>query len=98
MTRPLQIYLEDADFERLDKWASERGCSKSQAMRIALRALTRTPEEDPLLSASGMIDGLPHDLSEYVDRYLQETFINNEVCSTHYPVSRSGILRAFSRR
>jgi hypothetical protein len=75
MTKPLQIYLEDADFERLDKWASERGCSKSQAVRIALRALTRIPEEDPLLSASGMIDELPQDLSENFDRYLQETFV-----------------------
>ena len=75
MTKPLQIYLEDADFERLDKWASERGWSKSQVVRIALRALTRVPEEDPLLSASGMIDALPEDLSEHFDRYLQETFI-----------------------
>jgi hypothetical protein len=75
MTKPLQIYLEDADFERLDRWARERGCTKSQAVRIALRALTKTPEEDPLLSASGMIDGLPQDLSEHVDRYLQESFI-----------------------
>jgi hypothetical protein len=75
MTKPLQIYLDDADFERLDKWAGERGWSKSQAVRFALRALTRVPEEDPILSASGMIDGLPEDLSEHFDRYLQETFI-----------------------
>jgi hypothetical protein len=75
MTKPLQIYLEDAEFERLDKWASERGWSKSQVVRIALRALTRAPEEDPILSASGMIDALPQDLSEHFDQYLQETFI-----------------------
>lgn len=75
MTKPLQIYLEDADFERLEKWASERGWSKSHVVRIALRALTRIPDRDPLLSASGMIDGLPEDLSEHFDRYLQETFI-----------------------
>jgi hypothetical protein len=75
MTKPLQIYLEDADFERLDKWASERGWSKSQVVRIALRALTRIPDEDPLLAASGMIDALPDDLSERFDHYLQETFI-----------------------
>ena len=75
MAKPLQIYLEDADFKRLDKWASERGWSKSQAVRIALRALTRIPEEDPILSASGMIDELPQDLSEHFDHYLQETFI-----------------------
>ncbi|MBN1569966.1 MAG: ribbon-helix-helix protein, CopG family [Acidobacteria bacterium] len=75
MTRPLQIYLEDEDFDRLEKWAGERGWSKSQAVRLALRALTRIREEDPLLSASGMIDALPEDLSEDFDRYLQETFI-----------------------
>ena len=75
MTKPLQIYLEDADLERLDQWASEHGWSKSQVVRFALRALTRIPEDDPLLSASGMIDGLPEDLSEHFDLYLQETFI-----------------------
>jgi hypothetical protein len=75
MTKPIQIYLEDADFRQLDKWASERGWSKSQAVRMAIRALTRIPEEDPLLSASGMIDALPEDLSEHFDRYLQETYI-----------------------
>jgi hypothetical protein len=75
MTKPLQIYLEDADFKRLDKWARERGWSKSQVVRIALRALTHIPEEDPLLSASGMIDALPENLSERFDRYLEETYI-----------------------
>jgi hypothetical protein len=75
MTKPLQIYLEDEDFARLDKWASERGWSKSQAVRIALRALTRVSDEDPLLSASGMIDGLPKDLSQHLDIYLEETFV-----------------------
>ena len=75
MIRPLQIYLEDADFARLERWAKERGWTKSQAVRAALRALTRVPEEDPLLSASGMIDSLPEDLSDQIDRYLQETFV-----------------------
>jgi hypothetical protein len=73
MTKPLQIYLEDTDFEQLERWAGERGWSKSQVVRVALRALTRAPEGDPLLSASGMIDSLPEDLSEHFDRYLQET-------------------------
>jgi hypothetical protein len=75
MVKPLQIYLDDDDFTRLEKWASKRGWTKSQAVRTALRALTRNPEEDPLLSASGMIDSLPEDLSEKVDRYLEETFV-----------------------
>jgi hypothetical protein len=75
MTRPLQIYLEDEEFNRLEKWAGERGWTKSQAVRFALRAVTRVPEEDPLLSASGMIDGLPEDASVNHDYYLAETYV-----------------------
>jgi hypothetical protein len=75
MMRPLQIYLEDSEFERLERWADARGWTKSQAVRAALRALTRVVGEDPLLSASGMIDALPEDLSGQFDRYLQETYV-----------------------
>lgn len=75
MSRPLQIYLEEDDFDILEKWAKERGWTKSQAVRVAIRALTRIPERDPLLSASGMIDLLPEDLSSNVDGYLEETFV-----------------------
>ena len=75
MKRPLQIYLDHADFERLEQWAKARGWTKSQALRVAIRALTRVEGEDPLLSASGMIDGLSEDLSENIDSYLQETYI-----------------------
>jgi hypothetical protein len=75
MIRPLQVYLEAEDFSRLEKWAGARGWTKSQAVRIAIRAVTHCPEEDPLLSASGMIDSLPEDLSSQVDRYLEETFV-----------------------
>jgi hypothetical protein len=73
--RPLQVYLNEADFKRLGKWAEERGWTKSQAVRFALRAVTREPEEDPLLSASGMIDGLPEDASVKHDYYLTETYV-----------------------
>ena len=75
MTRPLQIYLDDADFVRLEQWARERGWTKSQAVRVALRALTRPREADPLLAASGMIEGLPEDLSEQFERYLEDTYV-----------------------
>jgi len=75
MTRPLQVYLEEAEIERLDRWARDRGWTKSQAVRVAIRALTRPAGEDPLLEASGMIDGLPPDASSRFDRYLPETFI-----------------------
>ena len=75
MTRPLQVYLDERDLERLDAWARERGWTKSQAVRAAVRALTRQPAEDPLLDLSGDIDGLPADLSQNFDRYLDETFV-----------------------
>ena len=75
MTRPLQVFLDDADLERLDAWARERGWTKSQAIRVAVRALTRKPANDPLLELSGDIDGLPADLSANFHRYLAETFV-----------------------
>ena len=75
MTRPLQVYLDERDLDRLDAWARERGWTKSQAVRAAVRALTRRPAEDPLLDLSGDIDGLPADLSQNFDRYLDETFV-----------------------
>jgi Arc/MetJ family transcription regulator len=75
MNRPLQIYLDEADLARLEKWAGERGWTKSQAVRAAIRALTKLRGEDPLLDASGMIDGLPDNLSEQFERYLGETYV-----------------------
>jgi hypothetical protein len=75
MSKPLQVYLDDADLERLDAFARERGWTKSQAIRAAVRALTRQPAEDPLLELSGDIDGLPADLSERFQRYLNETYV-----------------------
>jgi Ribbon-helix-helix protein, copG family len=75
MSRPIQIYLDDEDLASLERWARERGWTKSQAVRTAIRALTRKRDEDPLLAASGMIDGLPPDSSARFDHYLAETFI-----------------------
>jgi hypothetical protein len=75
MTRPLQVYLDDDDLERLEAWARQRGWTKSQAVRVAVRALTRGPAEDPLLELSGDIDGLPPTLSEQFDQALHETFV-----------------------
>ncbi len=61
---------------RLEAWSQERGMTKSQAIRAAIRALTRPKDTDPLLSLSGMVqDSLPADCSEQFDRYLRETFI-----------------------
>lgn len=74
--KPLQVYLDDVELARLDAWARERGWTKSQAVRAAVRALTRPSGEDPLLQMSGMIhDRLPPDCSAEFDRYLQGTFV-----------------------
>jgi len=78
MTVPLQVYLEDADFKQLEDWSRKRGWTKSQAVRAAIRALTRETSKEPLLALSGMIDGLPPDLAENFDRYLDETFLVRE--------------------
>ena len=75
MPKPLQVYLDDQDLLRLEAWARERGWTKSQAIRVAVRALTRKPADDPLLGLSGDIDGLPADLSASFQRYLNETFV-----------------------
>jgi hypothetical protein len=75
MEKPLQVYLDRADLERLEAFARERGWTKSQAVRVAVRALTRRPSSDPVLDLSGDIDSLPPDLSRDFDRYLNETFI-----------------------
>jgi hypothetical protein len=75
MPKPLQVYLENDDLERLEAFARERGWTKSQAIRTAIRALTRRPAGDPVLELSGDIDALPPDLSAEFDRYLNETFV-----------------------
>jgi hypothetical protein len=75
MTKPLQVYLEEDDLERLEAFARERGWTKSQAVRVAVRALTRRSSGDPVLDLSGDIDALPPDLSRDFDRYLNETYI-----------------------
>lgn len=75
MKRPLQVYFDDAELSRLETWAESHGWTKSQAVRAAVRALTSPPERDPLLELSGMVDGLPADLSERFDHYLNATFV-----------------------
>ncbi|MBI2962352.1 MAG: hypothetical protein HYY35_01235 [Deltaproteobacteria bacterium] len=79
MAKPLQVYLDDEDFDRLDSFAASHGWTKSQAVRVAIRALTRpAEEEDPLLGLSGMIDGLPEDLAENLHRYADEACVIGE--------------------
>lgn len=73
--KPLQVYVDDTELERLDAWSRQRGWTKSQAIRAAIRALTQSQPTDPILSLSGMVHGLPADCSEHFDRYLNETFV-----------------------
>jgi hypothetical protein len=75
MSTPLQVYLDADDVARLESFARERGWTKSQVIRAAIRALTRSRDEDPLLDLSGDIDGLPPELSQDFDRHLNETFV-----------------------
>jgi hypothetical protein len=76
MSKPLQVYLDEVDLKRLEAWAQQRGWTKSQVVRAALRALIRPPAEDPILELSGDIDhGLPADASVNFDKYLNETLV-----------------------
>jgi Ribbon-helix-helix protein, copG family len=75
MTRPVQVYLDEQDLAALEGWSRQRGWNKSQAIRAAVRALTRARDTDPLLAARGIIDGLPGDLSARFDHYLEETYV-----------------------
>ncbi len=83
MSKPLQIYMDEHELKMLDAWARKRGWTKSQAVRAAIRALTRDRDEDPLLGASGMIAGLPEDLSERIDDYLEETFVAERIARSY---------------
>lgn len=75
MGRPIQVYLDDADAERLETWARAHGWTKSQAVRAAVRALTTAPPADPILELSGKFHGLPADASQNFDHYLMETYV-----------------------
>ena len=75
MARPIQVYLDEADLERLEQWADARGWTKSRAIRLAVRTLTRPAASDPILELSGMFEGLPADLSEHFDRHLDRTYV-----------------------
>lgn len=95
MSRPLQVYLEEGEYARLEQWALEKGWTKSQAVRVALRAATQKPSGDPLLDAAGMVDGLPADVSERIDHYLAETYVAEP--ASQYRIAR-GAKRSRVRR
>ena len=70
--KPLQVLVAEDELERLERWSKGRGWTKSQTIRFAIRALTG---DKGILSASGMIEGLPQDLSENIDAYLAEAHV-----------------------
>jgi hypothetical protein len=90
MSCPLQVYLDvDADdLDRLDAWARDREWTKSRAVRVAIRALTRSPAGDSLLELSGDIDDLPEDVSANIDRQVNETFVAEPVARRTRPAVR----------
>ncbi len=96
MKKPLQVYLDARDLGRLEAWAGARGWTKSQAIRAAVRALTRSTEEDPLLALSGMIDALPPDVSEQFGRHLQETYVADT--AARHPAQKRRRSRSAVRR
>ena len=83
MNKPLQIYMSEYELDLLESLARQRGWTKSHAVRMAIRALTRTHDEDPLLRACGMIEGMPEDLSGHIDDYLEETFVAEKAASSY---------------
>ena len=94
--KPLQVYLAEDEMTRLERWSKDRGWTKSQAVRAAVRALTRDDDEDPLLSLSGMVqDMLPADASGRFDRYLQETYVAEG--KTEYRTRKTGKKRPLRR-
>ena len=75
MRTRVQLYLDEDDLACLERWSQERRCSKSEAVRIAVRLLTRETSADALLGLEGCIVAkLPSDSSENVDRYLNATY------------------------
>jgi len=83
MSKPLQIYMNEHELALFDAWAKERGWTKSHAVRIAIRAMTQDRDEDPLFRACGMIEGLPEDLSERIDDYLEESFVAEKAAARY---------------
>ncbi len=62
--KPLRVLMTNDDLERLERWSKERGWTKSHAIRFAIRALVGG---EGIMSASGLVEGLPADLSRRDD-------------------------------
>jgi hypothetical protein len=75
MRKAIKVYLEQGDLDQLEAWTRARGWTRSRAVRLAVRRLTQTPAEDPILELSGMFEGLPADSSTHFRRHLDATYV-----------------------
>ncbi|MDP2957939.1 MAG: CopG family transcriptional regulator [Longimicrobiales bacterium] len=78
---PVQVYLDPADRERLERLREQLGASKSEALRRGLEALEREitdPARHPALRIIGIAGALPaaarppYDLAREHDRFLAD--------------------------
>jgi predicted transcriptional regulator len=65
------LYLEPEVDRALDRLAAQRGISKAEIMRAALRSAAAAAER-PRITAIGVMSG-PGDVADDVDRHLEET-------------------------
>ena len=79
---PVQVYLDPADQDRLERLRSQLNSSKSDVLRRGLEALERAlfdPDHHPALRIIGLADGSPvaedpgYDVAQEHDRYFSQT-------------------------
>jgi hypothetical protein len=78
---PVQVYLDAAERQRLERLAQQLGATKSDVLRRALEALDRQasdPKAHPALRLIGLVDraqagGPAYDVARGHDRYLAES-------------------------
>jgi|ERR671919_141978 Arc/MetJ-type ribon-helix-helix transcriptional regulator len=78
---PVQVYLDTAERQRLERLTRELGKTKSDVVRQALEALerqTRDPDAHPAIQIIGLADreragGPGYDVAREHDRYLADS-------------------------
>lgn len=81
VSEPVQVYLDAAERERLDRLARQLGATKSDVVRRGLAALEREaldPDRHPALQIIGLAEreragGPGYDVARQHDRYLAES-------------------------
>lgn len=91
MGKRVHSRLDDEGRAALEVWSAACGWTRSQAIRHAVRAFTSGDDvDDPLLRASGMINGLPPDASERFDAYVDGAVLLGATSTTLSTRRRSG--------